>query len=120
MRRNKFGAVRTGGYHSRAEAYRAAELRALAAAGEITELREQVPLVVTPDGCHTRKLHVDFGYVENGVQVYEDTKSPATYTDVFSLKWVLAQWRYPDAVFRLSYQRRGGGFEIREEKRRVA
>ena len=107
MRRgHKYGAIRTGGYDSRGEAARAATLRTLAAAGAITDLREQVPVVISPDGCKRITLRADFVYVEDGREVIEDFKG--FETEAFKLKWKLLRWKRPDAVLRISRQQRGG------------
>ena len=105
-RQSKYGAVRTGGYDSRGEAARAAELRTLQEAGEISELREQVPVVVSPDGCKRITLRADFTYIENGREVVEDFKG--FETPEFKLKWKLLRWKRPEAVLRISRRARGG------------
>lgn len=114
-RRSKYGNVRRLGYASGAEQARADELHLLAAAGAITELREQVVLEVQPPGCQRVTYRADFTYMENGRLVIEDVKAPATMTDVFRIKWKLSRWKHPDAVHRISMRRRGGGFVVQDE-----
>lgn len=109
-RPHKYGAVRTGGYASQGEAARAHELRLLAAAGEISDLREQVPVVVSPDGCQRITLRADFVYLEDGREVIEDFKG--FETEAFKLKWKLLRWRRPDAILRISRAGRGGRFDV--------
>lgn len=100
FRQSKYGAVRTGGYASKGEAARADELRMLQAGGAISDLREQVPVVVSPDGCERITLVVDFVYVEDGREVIEDFKGVRTRD--FVIKWKLLKWKRPDAVHRIS------------------
>lgn len=66
-------------YHSTGEAKRYATLELLQKAGEISELKRQVPLslmTIGPKGlpCEWGKMVVDHAYVESGVQIYEDFK----------------------------------------------
>lgn len=92
------GAQRTaiGGitFDSKREAKRWGELKFLEQAGEITDLKRQVPFplfgrddaILTPPG---RKMHyiADFTYTDlrlNGVRVVEDSKGWAT--EVFKIK----------------------------------
>lgn len=64
--------------HSRLEARRLVELRALEQAGEITELRTQTVFVLAVQGQKVAEYHADFTYRRAGVLVVEDTKSVAT------------------------------------------
>lgn len=100
-RRQKYGAVRTGGYASKAEAYRAHELRLLQAAGKISLLKEQPSYEIQPDGCQVIRYRPDFSYVdeEKGVLVAEDVKGFATAE--FRIKAKLFRWAYPDIDFRI-------------------
>jgi hypothetical protein len=106
MRRSKYNAVRTGGYASKAEAARAAELRTLLAAGEIGELQEQPSYVVSPDGCKPISYRPDFRYVENGITVCEDVKGIETAE--FRIKAKLFRWKYPGIEFRILRRLRTG------------
>lgn len=108
---HKYGAIRTGGYASKAEAGRAAELRTLQAAGVISELREQVLLSIQPLGCELIQYRADFQYTENHVTVVEDTKG--IQTPEFRIKWKLARWSHPNWLFRLSFKR-GRGYELKD------
>ena len=100
MRRSKYNAIRTGGYASKAEAGRAAELRALAACGAITDLVEQPSFVVSPPGCALIRYRPDFTYCEQGRSVAEDCKGMETRE--FRIKLKLFRWRYPSIEFRIS------------------
>lgn len=106
FRQSKYGAVRTAGYASKGEAARADELRMLQAGGAISDLREQVPVVVSPDGCERITLVVDFVYVEDGREVIEDFKG--FETPEFKLKWKLLRWARPESVLRITRACRGG------------
>lgn len=69
-------------FDSKAEARRWQELQLLVQAGEISELRRQVPLVLAPGvrlagSARARpavRLVVDFCYIEKGSLVWEDAK----------------------------------------------
>lgn len=78
---SKFRNVRTQGYASKREANRAAELKLLEKAGEITDLKEQVKIELIPaqyvDGkCVERACTyiADFVFKQNGKEVVEDVK----------------------------------------------
>ena len=78
---SKFGNVKTDGFDSKREAKRAAELRLLERAGEITNLHFQVQYVLIPaqyEGgkCVERACtyEADFVYVRDGKTVVEDAK----------------------------------------------
>lgn len=95
-RKNKYHAVPTGGYHSRKECKRARQLHILEKAGEISELREQVPFELLPNQyaevgtdakgrpvrkCVERKISyiADFVYRDaRGNLVIEDVKGVLT------------------------------------------
>jgi hypothetical protein len=85
---SKYRNKRTNGYASKREAKRAAELRLLEKAGEIEDLREQVPFVLIPkqDGERACKYVADFVYAEmpSGVRIIEDCKGMKT--DVYKIK----------------------------------
>ena len=82
----KFHSIKSGGYDSRKEHKRALELKQMAKAGIITDLQEQVPFELLPKqevigfngkmmcGRRAMKYIADFVYIENGVQVVEDSK----------------------------------------------
>ena len=99
-------------FDSKGEAARWFELVMLQKAGKISDLKRQVPFTLLDafkdsDGKTVRavKIVVDFGYTENGGEVVEDFKSPATRTPVFRLKKKLFQHRYPHIEFRESQQK---------------
>lgn len=82
MRRTKYGNKRTNGYASAREAKRAAELKLLEKAFEITNLREQVKYELIPKQEGERACHyvADFVYTIPGYRpildktVVEDAK----------------------------------------------
>ena len=89
----------TGGYSSRKESARAAELKLLEKAGQIRNLREQVRHELIPrQGKERACTYVaDFVYeVPDGAggwqQVVEDVKSPASRTPAYIIKRKLMLW----------------------------
>jgi len=77
---SKYRNIKTNGYSSKKEAYRAQALKILEKSGHITDLREQVPFIIIPavvingrKSC-ARKYIADFVYIEDGKQVVEDCK----------------------------------------------
>lgn len=95
-RRNKFNAKRTSvdgvNFHSKAEAMRYLELKMLAQAGKITELRLQPEFFLQVAGVPICRYLADFLYVEDGKRIIEDVKG--FETDVFKLKWKLVHALY--------------------------
>jgi Protein of unknown function (DUF1064) len=90
-KRSKYGAVRTDGYASKREARTAAALHALARAGQIKDLREQVPIVLVPRNGKLRAVTyiADFTYSDpDGIKHYLDAKG--FKTPVYRLKKRLA------------------------------
>ena len=90
-------------YDSQKEARRHAELKLLERAGEISNLRRQVPYELIPNQYNGKKLIerkveyiADFVYHDNktGEDVVEDTKSKATKTPVYIVKRKLLLFRY--------------------------
>ncbi len=73
-------------FDSRKEAARWSQLRIMERAGLIADLKPhpRFPLVV--EGQPIGEYVGDFSYVEKGVLVVEDTKSPATVTPLYKLK----------------------------------
>lgn len=119
QRKNKYNAVKTGKSASKKEARRKLELEAMEAAGEISDLRCQVPFVVIPTqrehtnekytkgwkkGCYKpgkllarQTVYIaDFVYNHAGKMVVEDVKGyrrgPAY--DLFTVKRKLMLYRY--------------------------
>ena len=84
------------------EANRWAELKLLERAGKITFLQRQPSFVIVPKQVRDGKMierqvvyKADFAYKdENGEDVVEDVKSPATKTKVYILKRKLMLWEY--------------------------
>lgn len=80
--RTKYGARRTYSelcqrwFASRLEARHGEELVLLERAGEISDLRYQVKLVLSYKPKVT--ITIDFAYKEDGIQKYEDTKGVLT------------------------------------------
>jgi len=72
----KYGNTPTNGFASKREARRAWELQLLERAGEISDLRMQVPFEIVP-ACPPERAAfylADFVYLQNGKQVVEDSK----------------------------------------------
>lgn len=87
----KYGNIPTNvdgkSFQSKLEAGRYCELTLLQKAGKISDLRTQVLYRLDVGGVHICNYYADFVYTdERGNEVVEDTKSPATVTDVFKLK----------------------------------
>lgn len=89
---NKFGAKRTNGYASKAEATRAEELKLLQRAGKISDLREQVKFPLLVDGELIGYYIADFMYVEDGEQIVEDVKGFKTPMFRWKAKHFRAQY----------------------------
>lgn len=99
-RRNKYGAIRTEysgiNFDSKAEAKRYAQLKALEAAGEISDLQIQVRIPLLPaqnvDGHKEKPVDYicDFVFMRDGKKQYEDVKSAASKTPAFVLKRKMA------------------------------
>lgn len=90
-KKSKYGAVKTEVdgimFDSKREASRYQELQLLEQAGEITNLRLQVPYILFPEDEHGRALKyiADFVYNDNkGALVVEDAKGHPT--DVYKIK----------------------------------
>lgn len=100
---NKFGNRKTlfNGitFDSRREAKRYAELVLLLRAGQISNLRRQVPFELLPSQKRNGKVIerpvkyvADFVYIENGQEVVEDAKG--LRTKEYILKRKLMLWQY--------------------------
>lgn len=97
--RNKYGANKTivgdVKFDSKKEAQRWMELQLLERAGEISNLRRQVRIdlmgqyrpLLTKTGRQMR-LTVDFAYMENGIEVLEDSKG--MWTRDFEVRYAVA------------------------------
>ena len=110
-KRSKYGAVKVEidgtKYDSRKEARRGEELKMLARAGFISDLRFQVKFTLqdgfTRDGKKILAIEyvADAVYVEDGKTIVEDTKSAITQKkESYRLKKKLFLYRYPDLTFR--------------------
>lgn len=110
-KRQKYGAEKTAVdgiiFDSRKEARRYQELRLFEIAGEIQELRRQVAFNLLPSFRHRGKSYraikyvADFVYVEDGREIVEDVKSPATRANrAYRIKLKLLLSRYPQIHFR--------------------
>ena len=73
-------------FPSKAEARRGEELHLLQRAGEITDLEYQVKFVLSIAPKVT--ITLDFGYKENGQQVYEDVKGFLTRDFRTKMAWL--------------------------------
>ena len=88
-------------FDSAKEARRYAELKLMEKAGLISGLRRQVPYQLLPaqkrDGKVVERpvLYLaDFVYTENGDEVVEDVKSPATRTKEYIIKRKMMLWEF--------------------------
>jgi len=104
--RSKFGAIRTGGYASKLEARKAAELKLLERYGKIRNLAEQVVYEVQPDGCELIRWRIDFRYEEPNARyttgyktVCEEVKGLEQRD--FVIKAKLFRWKYPEIELRI-------------------
>lgn len=101
-------------YDSKKEYQRHCELRLMERAGKISELKTQVPIVISDefsdkDGKKHRAIiyRADFVYIEDGKEIVEDVKGQDKKTgkyqttEGFRLKWKLLQAKYPEKIFRL-------------------
>ena len=96
-RKSKYGNKKTGGYDSTKEYRRAQRLKLLLAAGEISDLREQVPFPLIPsqtnaEGVTERavKYIADFVYKDKqGNLIVEDTKGFRTPEYILKRKLML-------------------------------
>ena len=73
-------------FDSKAEARRGEELYLLEKAGEISNLRYQIPFKL----CATPKvtITIDFAYLLNGKRIFEDTKGMLTRDSRTKLAWL--------------------------------
>lgn len=105
MRRHKYGAKKTEldgiKFDSKKEAARYRELKLLERAGEIRDLRLQVPYELQPKFRKAGKTWRSVTYVadfvyqtKDGREVIEDVKGMRT--DVYRLKRKLFEYKYPD------------------------
>lgn len=100
MRHNKYHAVKTGKSASKKEAARKRELELLEMAGEISNLRCQVPFELIPmqkinGKCVERscKYVADFVYLDkHGRQIVEDTKGFRTKDYIIKRKLMLFRY----------------------------
>lgn len=91
-KRRKYGNVKVGGFDSKKESARYAELELMQRAGEITDLRRQVRIELIPKQAGERAVEwlADFVYTENGEEIWEDCKGFRTRDYVIKRK--LALW----------------------------
>jgi hypothetical protein len=100
-------------FDSKWEAERYNQLSAMQRAGQIKDLQRQVKFVLL-DGYTNNKGEIirpicymaDFQYIDNeGRKIVEDTKSPATKTDVFKIKKKLFESKFKDYIFIEKYKK---------------
>ncbi len=90
--RNKITIVDNIRFHSTKEARRYQELKLLGKAGEITDLRLQVPFEIMIGGKTICVYYADFVYKEKGISKVEDVKGMRT--PVYRLKKKLVEAYY--------------------------
>lgn len=88
-------------FDSQHEAHRWVELQYMQRAGLISDLRRQVEYVLIPSQTRDGKVIerpvryvADFVYTQDGEEVVEDAKSPATRTREYIIKRKLMLWEY--------------------------
>lgn len=108
---NKYGAKKTVykgiTYDSKWEAQRAYELDILQRGGQIKNLEHQKRFIlqdgyVNNKGQKIRPISyiADFTYRAKNGQLYcEDTKSPATKTELYRVKKKMFEYKYPEYLF---------------------
>lgn len=107
---NKYHAQKTSYkgvvYDSKWEAQRAYELDMLERSGNIKNLQRQVKFILQDSYLNNKGEKIkpiiyiaDFVYEYGGKMIVEDTKSPATKTDVYKIKKKLFEYKYPEYVF---------------------
>lgn len=108
---NKFNAIKTEyrgiTYDSKWEATRAYELDMLERAGRIKDLQRQVRFILQEGYINNKGQKIrpisyiaDFTYITSkGQKVVEDTKSPATRTQVYALKKKMFEYKFPEYEF---------------------
>ena len=117
QKENKYHAQKTEvdgiKFDSKWEAERYNQLSAMQRAGQIKDLQRQVKFVLL-DGYTNNKgekirpicYMADFQYIDNeGRKIVEDTKSPATKTDVFKIKKKLFEAKFKDYIFVEKYKK---------------
>lgn len=103
---NKYRNRKTNGYDSAKEAKRAAELKLLEKAGHITDLQEQVVILLQErfrcNGKWERAITyiADFVYFKDGQKIIEDVKSPITRKiPTYRIKRKLLLFKYQNILF---------------------
>ena len=94
-------------YDSKWEATRAYELDMLQKAGKIKDLRTQERFILQESYVNNKGQKIrpisyiaDFVYIDHkGNKIVEDTKSPATRTQVYAVKKKMFEYKYPDYIF---------------------
>ena len=92
-------------FDSSLEAKRYRQLALLERAGEISNLRLQVPFLLQDSFRKNGKTYskikyiADFVYEEKGQTIVEDTKGMKT--DIFKIKQKLFEYRYPDLTLKI-------------------
>ena len=88
-----------GWFDSKKEYARWGELQLLQKAGEISNLKRQVPYELIPKDGRLRaiKYIADFVYTQEGREVVEDSKG-GVKTRAYMLKWRLMHWRHGISV----------------------
>lgn len=101
--KTKYRNKKTNGYDSVKEYKRANELKLLERAGHISELQEQVTILLQEKFRHNGKWEraityiADFVYIQDGKKIIEDVKG--FKTDVYKIKRKMLLFKYPDSTF---------------------
>lgn len=94
-------------YDSKFEAGRSYELDILERIGKIKDLQKQVRFILQDGYINNQRKKIrpisyiaDFVYTDkNGKKIVEDTKSPATRTEVYRIKKKMFEYKYPEYLF---------------------
>lgn len=106
--RNKKMVLNGKVYDSKKEMLRAIQLKQMEKMGMISDLQEQVRFVLQEPfinnyGKKIREIAYvcDFSYIQDGKQIVEDVKSPATRDiAVFKIKHKMFEKKYPEKYFK--------------------
>jgi hypothetical protein len=103
---SKYKNVKIGGYDSKRECKRAAELKLLLKAGEISDLQEQIKFNLQPkfrnnQGVAIREINyiADFYYFDIAKKAWIVEDSKGFRTPDFKLKAKMFQYKNPDLIF---------------------
>lgn len=100
---SKYRNIKTNGYDSKKEAKRGFELKLLERDGYISDLQEQVLILLQDKFKYNKKGErainyiADFVYIKDGIKIIEDVKG--FKTDIYKIKRKMLLFKYPEIVF---------------------